>query len=150
MPDLAVIEGLIAAAGIPIESVKMVQGQIVLGFGAGVTPQQEIDAAAIAAAYDDSVEVAAQAEIDQARTAIIQIRNYLQKQLVKVTPDTPTVIVATIKAIANGNTYLARIMTNQVGVMNSAHGWSLTLNPTTAPTRNQYIETVEIIVGLLP
>ena len=50
MPDLAVIEGLIAAAGIPIESVRVVLGQIVLEFGEGVTPQQELDAASIAAA----------------------------------------------------------------------------------------------------
>lgn len=113
------------------------------------TAQQTTDAQAIIAAHNPAVLSKSQ-EIDQARAAVALIRDYLLKQIVKTSPDTPTVIVATIKAIANGNVYLNRIMTNQVAVMNSAHGWTLTLNPTTAQTRNQYIETVEIIIGLLP
>jgi hypothetical protein len=112
-----------------------------------VTPSQ----AALEAALDDALAaIAQQQEIEEARAAITQIRTYLQQQLVKVSPDTPATIVTTIKDIANGNTFLARIMTNQVSVMNSAHGWSLTQNPATAQTRNQYIKTVEIILGIYP
>jgi hypothetical protein len=112
-----------------------------------VTPSQAV----LEAALDSfNTEKAQQAEIDEARVAIGLIRTYLQNNLVKLSPDNATTVVTKIKEFANGNTYLARIMTNQVNVMNSAHGWSLTQTPTTAQTRSQYIKTVEIILGVYP
>lgn len=70
MPDLAKIETLIANAGIPIESVKKVQGQIVLEFGAGATELQRSQANAIVLTYDDSAEVAREAARVTAQNAL--------------------------------------------------------------------------------
>lgn len=112
-----------------------------------VTPSQAVLEAALDSAL---AAIAQQQEIDQARAALAEIRQYLLRQLVSASPDSPTVQVATMKAIANGNTYLAQIMSNQLTAMNAAFGWSLTNNPTTNQTRLQYIVTIEILTGVLP
>lgn len=113
------------------------------------TPQQTLDAEAIVAAHNPAT-LSKQQEIDQARAALAEIRKYLLKQLISATPETPTQQVAAMKAIANGNTYLAQIMSNQLTAMNTAFGWSLTNNPTTNQTRIQYIITIELLTGVLP
>lgn len=112
---------------------------------ADVTPSQAVLEAALDSAL---AAIAQQQEIDEARAAIIQIRQYRVQQLVKAAPDTPAQQVADIKDIANGNIYLTRIMTNKITEKNSALGWTLTLNPTTAQTRNQFLETIDTILGI--
>lgn len=112
---------------------------------ADVTPSQVVLESALDSAL---AAIAQQQEIDEARAAIIQIRQYRVQQLVKAAPDTPAQQVADIKDIANGNIYLTRIMTNKITEKNSALGWTLTLNPTTVQTRNQFLETIDTILGI--
>lgn len=113
------------------------------------TPAQQTQAEAIRDAHNPAT-LSKQQEIDAARAALAEIRKYLLKQLISATPETPTQQVAAMKLIANGNTYLAQIMSNQLTAMNTAFGWSLTNNPTTNQTRIQYIITIELLTGVLP
>lgn len=112
-----------------------------------ITPSQAVLEAALDTAL---AEATGDSEIEQARRAVVLIRQYLQRQMVKISPDTPAQQVTAIKQLANGNTHLANVMNNQIAEMNDAFGWSLTLNPATLQTRRQFVFTVKIIVGILP
>ena len=98
--------------------------------------------------HNPALTAAQQEEADReaAKVALEAGIVYLQKQLAGVAVPDPAVIVATIKPIVDSNPVLQRAMTRQAATMNSAYGWSLTLNPTTPQTRNQYILAVEALI----
>lgn len=112
-----------------------------------VTPSQAVLEAALDSAL---AAIAQQQEIDEARTGLAKIRQYLLQQLVRAVPDTPLQQVAAIKGFANGNTYLGNVMTNQINEMNDAFGWSLTINPNNLATRRQFVFTAKVLTGVLP
>lgn len=112
--------------------------------------QTEIDALVAIVAAHNPATLSKQQEVDQARVGLSEVRRYLLLQLVKAVPDTPAQQVTAIKLIANGNTYLVNVMTNQINEMNDVFGWSLTLNPNNLATRRQFVFTVKILTGVLP
>src|SRR5688572_30782041 len=76
-----------------------------------ITPSQAV----LEAALDSfNAEQAQQAEIEEARAGLAQVRQYLLQQLVRAIPDTAAQQVTAIKGFANGNTYLTNAMTNQI------------------------------------
>jgi hypothetical protein len=128
-------------------------GAVIIAMSNAELTAPQVDALQAVVTNHNPTLTAAQIEaqqIEEARAAIVMIRRYRQQQLVKETPDTPAQQVTTIKNIANGNVYLARIMTNKISEKNSAHGWSLTLNPGNLQTRHQFIDVIDAILGMLP
>ena len=150
MFNVQLLQEQLDAAGIPTHGVDSSGG---ISFKDEATAQQVQQAAAIVAAHNPAVLTEAQ-QIEAARTAIRQGRDYLTRQLAGTATPDPITIVATIKPVIDGNTILTRIMTRQLSVMNTAYGWLVAdvltlLSPNNAINRNRYIAAVEQIIALL-
>lgn len=118
------------------------------------TAQNIIAALQAAVVAHNQNALSQQQQIDAARIAIANGREYLKRQLASSNPDTPATIVGTLKPVVDGNPILTNMMQNQLTVMNSVYGWGVLdiltlLTPLTAIARNRYIVAAEAVIALL-
>lgn len=117
-------------------------------FNADITPLEAVLEAALDVAL---IDASRQQEIEQAYVAIADGNEYLKNQLISATPHNVTQLVSNIKPVVDGNTFLLRMVNNQIDLMSLANTWTAASvkNPATNPDRARYILAVESVIALL-